>query len=738
MSERRLESEVVVGLTLPELERRIAFANAAGRAVASLSLFGAPDDVRYAVVLAPRDAPVAQRIVGDVAPGRLVPLVHAHRGGSWLPVKVAAFGRGPEARAAVVLERAEPGDRAGVTRLVAPRPLRDARGPFGETALDEGERDEAFVLDAAVYGDPGPFGAACEIVCVVASRGCRLGRRAASASRLAWAVHLDRSPTDGPPWSRSEPVATLSTCSRPVQTGRIDATWVWSLWRDDLIEPWPAPDPFARGERFAIDEGVTAEALRARLAWRREAEAREPVAIAAYGGPASARFDVLYGAAHREQPLLRQWAAAGAPIGHAQGAAITPLDRWMQATMERGGARHGQIAVVRGARTVFARACTLAESGYPPATLDQPMRLGSVTKAITAIAWMIALRAHPLPHGLDTPLGSEALLDLDAQRSGPLAAVTLRQLLQHDAGLPAWSDLRHEDVARPLSEASLAEEGGRVEPIAAPGELLAVLRRLPGHRILQRAPGGKSPGRFTYSNEGFILLGELLAKHVTGSAASLGGVLIEALLGVDGPASATATPLGPWLGAGRRAARDRGESPAHPLSPTWETARFAEPEGARTALASYQYNGAFLGGAAGLSLPVTRVARLLADLGPRPGELTRLTRGELDQLAAPADETAGAPAHGFHLGERGWWPTQRSGCPAFHHRFVRLAHNGRIDGGTSLLVYQMPEHASDDGDDTTLGVVVAFNSLFPLYEDPHGRDLFAILRRLEEAGALSG
>jgi CubicO group peptidase (beta-lactamase class C family) len=714
---------VVVGLSLEALERALAAACNAGAGIASLSVYGEPSDLRYAVVFEQRDHPIEQRVVGGVAPSRLAPLARAQAASSWYPVRVAASGAGRDARGAVVLERGD----GPPTRLVAPRPIRDASGTFGETGLDPSERDEALVLDAAVFGDTGATGASAEVVCVVGPRTVTRGRVRPSATRLAWAVHVDQVAPGGTCWSRLDAVTTLATCARPVRIGRLGDRWVWSLWRDDMHEPWPEPDPFARGGRFVIDEYVP-EALLAERIDRRRTEGRRPLAVGSSGHGDDARFDVLYGA---DAPATRSWSISPPQDARAP-ARLDVLDTWMRETMERGGARHGQLAVVRGSKVVLARACTLAEPGYPRAHRHQPMRLGSVTKAVTAIAWMIALRERPLERGLDTPLGSQQLLDLDPARSGALADVTLRHLMQHDAGLAAWSDLRHDEAGRALSEVSLAREVGRIRPIALPGETLASLGRLPSARVLARAPGGAAPGRFVYSNEGFILLGELLAKHVTGSAARLGDALRELLPGIGLDAIGE-----PWLGSGRLAARERGESPAHPLSPTWAPARFAEQDGAQTALASYDYNGCFLGGAAGLSLPALVLARLLAALGPRPDAATLLTRSELAELATPADATARAPAHGFHLGERGWWPTRRPGRPPLPHRFVRLAHNGRIDGGTAFLAYQMPEQQVDDGDDTTLGLVVAFNALFPLHEDPHGRALFTILRGLEESGALA-
>ncbi len=716
---------LIVGLPLAEVAPTLARHRRDGLAATAIAAAGEGDDARFALVLAPRPDGREQTVVGDLSPTRAAPvaLQQARRGFS--PVLLAVTGRGRSTRVVIVFE---PADASRPRHLVVAPAFRDARGLFVEHVLSAQERADGIVEAVALHGEPErEDGADAGVLAIVA-------RQPADAAnpRIVWGVHLDR--VAGAVWSARPEMGTLAGLARPVAIARLgsDGAWMASVWHDDRLAPWPDPDPLAPralAVDLALDEVAVVEAAAARAA----EEERHPVAIAAHASGGRMLHDVVYGEPGRWTPLPRVWSVGGAVATAPEPA----LDRWMRATMARGGARHGQLIVVRGDRTVWARACTLAEEGYPAARLDQPMRLGSVTKALTAMAWLAALRARPLPAGLDTPIVAPQLLDLEVAPSTRLARVTLRHLLLHDAGLRSSRHLRPDQEGDALAEVHVAEVVGRRGAPARAGDLQAAVRLLDDGALFARDPGGAGRRDFVYSNEGFILLGELLSRLVTGRFDRYGEALAGAL-GLD-PADVA---RGVLLAGGREAAALRGESPAHPAVPSWVGARFAAGGavgGAEVDPASYAYNGAFLGGAAGLSLSARAMARLLAGLGPRPGAATLLTRDELETLATPADDSAGAPAHGVHLGGHGWWSRCTGVGPLTSDPVVRLVHNGRLDGAASLLIHQMPKHAAADGADTTLGVHVAFNALFPLEPDPHGRELLAILQELERApGGIAG
>ena len=66
--------------------------------------------------------------------------------------------------------------------------------------------------------------------------------------------------------------------------------------------------------------------------------------------------------------------------------------------------RVGQIAVAKNGRLVYAAAITWAEDGYPIAEITTRMRVGSISKVVTAVATMRIVERNELPDDLETPL----------------------------------------------------------------------------------------------------------------------------------------------------------------------------------------------------------------------------------------------------------------------------------------------------------------------------------------------
>jgi CubicO group peptidase (beta-lactamase class C family) len=389
--------------------------------------------------------------------------------------------------------------------------------------------------------------------------------------------------------------------------------------------------------------------------------------------------------------------------------------------------------MVRGRRLAFAKAYTYAEAGYPVAGLDLAMRLGSVSKLLTTVALLAELSRRGLREGVDA--GAADLLGV-GEGAGPplLARVTLRHLLTHDAGLCTSLDVRPDRPADPLCEHRITQLLDGAKGPARPGQLGEALAALRDDEAFARLPGG---GRPDYSNEGFILLGEILARLACGRADAYEHAIERTLLT---PAGVDAGDRGCLLGAGRRRARARCEAPAHPASPTWARKRFADDDldESPLVLAPYADNGPFLGGAAGWCVPLLWLARVLAALGPhRDG--SGLWQARDVELALTPSGGGGDHGHGVYVGKPAWWKVHRlgRGAPSMV-RVIRFHHNGRLEGGEALLLHQMawPPPTGVDAEaalDASLSIAVAFNHLGALYEDPHGRQLLSILRELEGA-----
>src|SRR6266487_4104124 len=97
------------------------------------------------------------------------------------------------------------------------------------------------------------------------------------------------------------------------------------------------------------------------------------------------------------------------------------------------------ISVARGGRTLFERAYTWAEDGYPMSQPSSPFRLASVSKAFTAALVYELAQAGAL--NLDTPVFPALGLDrpaLPTQRIDPrLGAINVRRLIDHTGGWDA-------------------------------------------------------------------------------------------------------------------------------------------------------------------------------------------------------------------------------------------------------------------------------------------------------------
>jgi CubicO group peptidase (beta-lactamase class C family) len=175
-----------------------------------------------------------------------------------------------------------------------------------------------------------------------------------------------------------------------------------------------------------------------------------------------------------------------------------PIAGAMRAALER-GVFPGAVLLVRlRGRVAYHRAFGLA-ARLPvpePATLDTIYDLASLTKPLaTATAVLCLTQDGRL--GLDTPIQET----LDELAGSPVGAATIRHLLSHRAGLPAWRPL-YQRIA--LCDRTPPGLRGRDD---AKRVTLALIR----DETLQAPPGTQG----LYSDLGFILLG-FLVERVTG------------------------------------------------------------------------------------------------------------------------------------------------------------------------------------------------------------------------------
>ncbi|MFL6337127.1 MAG: serine hydrolase domain-containing protein [Pyrinomonadaceae bacterium] len=162
------------------------------------------------------------------------------------------------------------------------------------------------------------------------------------------------------------------------------------------------------------------------------------------------------------------------------------INQLLAERIEAGDFPSAVYVVAEAGRVRFADALgdAVREPEQHPATLGTVYDLASLTKPLVT-GMLLALLVERGAVGLDAPV-SEYLPEFGAEEK---RAVTVRHLLTHMSGLPAW---------QPLYLSAGGERDRVLETIAAPP--------------LERAPGA----RVVYSDLGFITLG-LLAQRVTGT-----------------------------------------------------------------------------------------------------------------------------------------------------------------------------------------------------------------------------
>lgn len=184
--------------------------------------------------------------------------------------------------------------------------------------------------------------------------------------------------------------------------------------------------------------------------------------------------------------------------GAATGVAVPELaafDSQVQAFMQRWNLTGGAVAVTRNGRLVLARGYGVTDAGgSTPVQPDTLFRLASLSKPITAIAVMKLVQDGAL--SLD--LRVFPYLALGPASDSRMNSITVRHLLEHTGG---WD----RDVAGdPVFDARrIAQTMGVPSPPDAQTLLRHMLRQ-----PLQYEPGT----RYAYSNFGYVVLGEVVAK----------------------------------------------------------------------------------------------------------------------------------------------------------------------------------------------------------------------------------
>jgi len=191
------------------------------------------------------------------------------------------------------------------------------------------------------------------------------------------------------------------------------------------------------------------------------------------------------------------------PIKGKAGPGMEPFDPAMLQIMERHGIPGAALAVARNGKLVLARGYGWANVQTGEAAQPETLfGLASLSKPLTAVATLKLVEQGKL--SLDDPV-LDRLKDIQPPRGGQVdprfRTVTIRQCLNHSGG---WDRMVTGD---PINWEPQICRMFRVRPPISASQLLSVILGMP----LNFNPGTDAK----YSNVGYILLGEVIAR-VTG------------------------------------------------------------------------------------------------------------------------------------------------------------------------------------------------------------------------------
>jgi CubicO group peptidase (beta-lactamase class C family) len=329
--------------------------------------------------------------------------------------------------------------------------------------------------------------------------------------------------------------------------------------------------------------------------------------------------------------------------------------------MKKRGLRVAHLALAMSGKLVFNRAYTWAEKNYPVATPRSLQRIGSVSKALTAIA--ILQQRSRLADGLNTPLLSALGLPTPAPSSSTdprLSAVRVEHLLRHRSG---WGGTNSK--TNKLSNGLLESVTGRPEP--EPGDLREYLRKTPAPPIFVTNPGGA----LEYNNWNFVCLSEIvsalfLKDRFDSYVDQMRQRLFEAL------------EQAPHVVTGWNELRAAGDVPCHPRLPGVEGSPYA-------------IDGRFQAGGGFWVMTARDLVRLISRLDPSSSGGPILDDADVPLLWEPylVDQVGRQSVYDSGNG-RGWSYEARRFPGYFPKSGTVLLKNGQVEGGGAIAFHFVP------------------------------------------------
>ena len=434
-----------------------------------------------------------------------------------------------------------------------------------------------------------------------------------------------------------EPAATYQTRfnlqtsigGRPYLVSPTDEDSYASVFRDDQIGPWQARHGLTPDEYQQTFNTLTAEGF-------------FPIQVQGGGLASNIRLAAIFTKTETITP--RTFTVTGYPLPTANDSNEAKIDAAMQNVMTTYGVRHAALALAKGTKLVLARAYTYAEPGYPIVQPTTAFRQASCSKAITAILIHQLIYAGKLFLS-DTLQG---ILNLKTPNGGApvdsnFSKITVGQLLDHISGLTTEG-----------SDTTVVSAFPNAKLPITPDQLASWLA---GQKLV--APPG-TPQAWAYNGNGYILLGQIVAKL-------RGGSYIDALTNY------IAAPLG--LKHTRLSVAPLSSQPpdeARYTDITMPIAKSVVDPDQRLVPSGYgDANYSVHGADGGISSSVVDMARILAALNLTatdnpllaPSEIQSMFQAAAATFTNPNGQVQGMRGHGWDSCDKsiGDWQAQKGG-----------------------------------------------------------------------------
>jgi CubicO group peptidase (beta-lactamase class C family) len=427
----------------------------------SLSIYGPASDPIYAAVMIKRPAIVAQRDWPSLTAAQFQDVFNEQAKAGYGPVIIAATGSAASPRFAAVFQPCNP---IPLTRHLLKSGDSSDLGTI--QGMNAKAKSEGLILHcAATYGD-------------------------ANAPHFA-AIWMPN--TDDTLWNcdgvaddsgtyQARFNAQTSAWSRPAHVTLNASNRYLSLFVDRQVGDW-----VARHNMSPSDYQAEFDALKTKSYF--------PICVQAAGADASsARFAAIF--AKSESTVAKAFTATG-PVANAA------IDAVIKQAMQDSPVRHASLAIVHGAKLVYARGYTMAEPNWPHVQPTSCFRMASVSKTVTAVAVFQLIEAGKLKLTdkvqamlqLKTPSGS-------APADGRFGDITIKHLLEHTSGVNPDAFRNGPAVVQAFVQAG--------HPATLPVTESMTDAYVAGLGMVS-APGAKQ----AYNNCGYYLLGRVVA-HIRG------------------------------------------------------------------------------------------------------------------------------------------------------------------------------------------------------------------------------